>query len=161
MTAFLPPTAAASSDHYRAISAGSERGNANAAAGAPSPWTGAPEGGGAPASRPATAPAHGAKVAEGHTPPGMTAPGCVSCVAFRPAVARRNDVGFARSGAHRLPMLACYTAVPGGGIVRRCTPCRRPEIPSKLTQMRRADQFGFPSQYISVHSTESIGFTLF
>lgn len=145
------PTAAASFDHSRAISSESERGNANAAAGAASPWTDSPDDGGGPANRPATSPALGAKVAEGHTPSRMTAPGCVSCVAFRPAVARRNDVGFARSRAHWLPLLACYTAVPGSGIVRRRTPCRRPEIPAKLTQMRRPDQFGFPSQYLFVY----------
>lgn len=158
--AFFPPMAAASSDHSRATGAGSGRGNANAAAGAGSPWTGAPEGGAGPASRPAAAPVNGGEVAEGHTRARTTAPECVSCVAFRPAVARRNDVGFARSGALRLPLLACYTAVPGGGIVRRRTPCRRPEIPAKLTQKRRPDQFGFPSQYLSVHSAESVGCTL-
>lgn len=145
-----------SSDHSRAISSGSERGNANAAAAAASPWTGTPEGPGAPASRPAAAPANGTDVAEGHTRPRTSAPGCVSCVAFPPAADRRNGVRSARSGAPRLPLLACYTAVPAGRIVRRCTPCRRPEIPSKLTQKLRSDQFGFPSQYLSVYFTKSI-----
>jgi hypothetical protein len=76
------------------------------------------------------------------------------------AVDHRNSVGFTRSGAPWLPLLACYTAVLRGGIVRRCTPCRRPEIPSKLTQKRRPDHFGLPSQYLSVYSTKSIGCTL-
>jgi hypothetical protein len=91
---------------------------------------------------------------------GEGAPRCVSCVAFRPAVDHRNDVGSARSRARRVPLLACYAAVPADRIVRRRTPCRRPEIPSKLTQSRRPDQFGFPSQYLPGHPTKSSDVTL-
>jgi hypothetical protein len=89
---------------------------------------------------------------ESHTTKdGVLLRACVSCLAFRPAVARRNDVGSARPGAPRLPLLACYAAVPRNRIVRRRARCRRPEIPSKLTQTRRPDQSGFPSQYLRVH----------
>jgi hypothetical protein len=118
-----------------------------------SPWTGTPQGGGAPTSR-----RKGGR--ESHTTKdGVLLRACVSCLAFRPAVARRNDVGSARPGAPRLPLLACYAAVPRNRIVRRRARCRRPEIPSKLTQTCRPDQSGFPSQYLRVHSTESMGCT--
>jgi hypothetical protein len=85
---------------------------------------------------------------------------CVTCVAFRPAVANRNHVGSARFRALWIRMLACNMAVPRCPIVRRCNPCRRPEIPSKLTQMPRPDQYGFPDRYLLEYSTKSSKITL-